>query len=81
MARTLNGRGNVSFSFDAAKETDGQAAMQNGDDTDFFFIPIIKGVNPKPGRETNITYTHLDDATASAHETEWKQWYKEKFVQ
>jgi len=60
---------------------EGQAAMQNGDDTDFFFIPIIKGVNAKPGRETNITYTHLDDQLASAHETEWKQWYKDNFVQ
>ncbi|UCI08235.1 ABC transporter substrate-binding protein [Mesorhizobium sp. B1-1-8] len=60
---------------------DGQAAMQNGDDTDYFFIPIIKGVNAKPGRETNITCTHLDDAVASAHESEWKQWYKDKFVQ
>ena len=37
--------------------------------------------NAKPGRETNITYTHLDDAVASAHETEWKQWYKDNFVQ
>ncbi|MBZ9757310.1 extracellular solute-binding protein [Mesorhizobium sp. ESP6-5] len=60
---------------------DGQAAMQNGDDTDFFFIPIVKGVKAKPGRETNISYTHLDDATASAHEGEWKQWYKDNFVQ
>ncbi|MDX8527266.1 extracellular solute-binding protein [Mesorhizobium sp. MSK_1335] len=60
---------------------DGQAAMQNGDDTDFFYIPIVKGVNPKPGRQTNIAYTHLDDTVASTHETEWKQWYKDKFVQ
>lgn len=60
---------------------DGQAAMQNGDDTDFFFIPIIKGVNAKPGRVTDISYTHLDDTTASAHEAEWKQWYKDNFVQ
>ena len=66
---------------DFVTSADGQAAMQDGDDTDFFYIPIIKGVKPKPGRETNIAYTHLDDATASAHETEWKQWYKDKFVQ
>ena len=44
-------------------------------------IDYTEGVEPKPGRETNITYTHLDDAVASAHETEWKQWYKDSFVQ
>ncbi|KAA3447625.1 hypothetical protein C7I87_26285 [Mesorhizobium sp. SARCC-RB16n] len=66
---------------DFVTSAEGQAAMQNGDDTDFFYIPIIKGINAKPGRETNITYTHLDDAVASAHETEWKQWYKANFVQ
>lgn len=60
---------------------EGQAVMQDGDDTDFFFIPIIKGINAKPGRETNIAYAHLDDAVASTHETEWKQWYKDNFVQ
>ncbi|MEW6630075.1 MAG: extracellular solute-binding protein [Pseudomonadota bacterium] len=73
---------------DAAKQfidfvtsAEGQAAMQNGDDTDFFYIPIVKGVNAKPGRETNIAYTHLDDQVASKHETEWKKWYKDNFVQ
>ncbi|QJP12501.1 extracellular solute-binding protein [Starkeya sp. ORNL1] len=59
---------------------EGQAAMQNGDDTDFFFIPIIAGVKAKPGRETQIAFVRLDDATASAHESEWKQWYKNTFV-
>ena len=66
---------------DFVTSAEGQAAMQNGDDTDFFFIPVIDGVKPKPGRETAITYTHLDDAVAAAHETEWKQWYKDNFVQ
>jgi len=66
---------------DFVTSAEGQAAMQNGDDTDFFFIPIIDGVKPKPGRETAITYTHLDDSVAAAHETEWKQWYKDNFVQ
>jgi iron(III) transport system substrate-binding protein len=66
---------------DFVTSAEGQAVMLNGDDTDFFFIPIIKGINAKPGRETNIAYTHLDDAAASAHEKEWKQWYKDTFVQ
>jgi iron(III) transport system substrate-binding protein len=66
---------------DFVTSAEGQAVMQNGDDTDFFFIPLIKGVNAKPGRVTDITYTHLDDAVASAHETEWKRWYKDNFVQ
>lgn len=60
---------------------DGQAAMQNGDDTDFFFIPVIDGVSPKPGRATDIHFVILDDKTAAAHEAEWKQWYKDNFVQ
>ena len=59
---------------------EGQAAMQNGDDTDFYFIPIVQGVQPKAGRDADIKFVALDDATASAHETEWKQWYKETFV-
>jgi iron(III) transport system substrate-binding protein len=59
---------------------DGQAAMQSGDDTDFFFIPVIQGVNAKPGRKTDIPFVVLDDKVASAHETEWKQWYKDNFV-
>ena len=66
---------------DFVTSAEGQAAMQNGDDTDFFFIPIVQGVQPKPGRVTDIAYTHLDDATAAAHESEWKQWYKDNFVQ
>jgi iron(III) transport system substrate-binding protein len=59
---------------------EGQAAMQNGDDTDFFFIPIIDGVEPKPGRETKIEFIHLDDSVAASHEEEWKQWYRDNFV-
>jgi len=59
---------------------DGQAAMQNGDDTDFYFIPVIDGIQAKPGRKTDISFVVLDDKTASAHETQWKQWYKDNFV-
>jgi len=60
---------------------EGQAAMMDGDDTDFFFIPIIQGVNAKPGRKIDIPFVVLDDKLASAHETEWKTWYKDTFVQ
>jgi iron(III) transport system substrate-binding protein len=63
-----------------ATSAEGQAAMQNGDGTDFFFIPIIDGVTAKPGRKTDIDFIHLDDAVASAHEEEWKQWYRDNFV-
>ena len=59
---------------------EGQAEMQNGDDTDFWLIPIIDGVKAKDGRKTDIAFTVLDDKAASAHETEWKQWYKDNFV-
>lgn len=59
---------------------EGQAAMSDGTDTDFFFIPIIDGVKAKPGRETNIKFVVLDNKAASAHETEWKRWYKRNFV-
>lgn len=59
---------------------EGQAAMQNGDDTDFYFIPLVKGVKPKAGRDEKIKFVMLNDTTATAHETEWKQWYKETFV-
>jgi iron(III) transport system substrate-binding protein len=60
---------------------EGQAAMQDGTDTDFYFLPIIQGVKAKAGHDTPISFVHLDDAVASAHEGEWKQWYKDTFVQ
>ncbi|MDE1996204.1 MAG: extracellular solute-binding protein [Rhizobiaceae bacterium] len=60
---------------------EGQAAMKDGDDTDFFFIPVLKGVEAKKGRKTDIPFVVLDDKAASAHETEWKQWYRQNFVQ
>jgi iron(III) transport system substrate-binding protein len=59
---------------------EGQAAMQSGDDGDFYFMPVVQGVAGKPGRPQNIKFVSLDDAAASAHETEWKQWYKDHFV-
>jgi iron(III) transport system substrate-binding protein len=58
---------------------EGQAAMQDGPDTDFFFIPVIDGVTPKATRPT-INYIQLDDKTAAANEAAWKQWYKDSFV-
>ena len=66
---------------DFVTSPEGQAAAQDGDDTDFYFIPIIEGVNAKPGRKTDVTFITLDDKTAAANETEWKQWYKENFAQ
>lgn len=60
---------------------EGQAAMQNGDDSDFYLIPLIKGVDAKNGRRTDIPFVVLDTKAASAHETEWKQWYRDNFVQ
>lgn len=59
---------------------EGQAAMQNGDDTDFYFIPLVRGVKPKAGRDEKIKFVLLNEAAAAGHETEWKQWYKESFV-
>ena len=65
---------------DFVTSAEGQAAMQDGDDTDFYFMPLIAGVKAKPGRQTDISFIKLDDKVASAHETEWKQWYKDHFV-
>ncbi|MGV8988770.1 MAG: ABC transporter substrate-binding protein [Cypionkella sp.] len=59
---------------------EGQAAAMDGDDTDFFFIPVIDGVSAKTGRKTDITFVTLDDKAAASHESEWKQWYKDTFV-
>jgi iron(III) transport system substrate-binding protein len=59
---------------------EGQAAMMDGDDADFYFVPIIKGVKAKAGRKTDIDFVYLDDAVASAHEVEWKKWYRDNFV-
>jgi iron(III) transport system substrate-binding protein len=60
--------------------TDGQKAMQDGDDADFFFVPIINGVSAKPGRKTDINFVFLDDKVAAAHEIEWKKWFRDTFV-
>ena len=59
---------------------DGQAAMQAGDATDYFLIPIVKDVPAKPGRKTDIPLVYLDGAAAGAKEAEWKKWYKDSFV-
>lgn len=80
------GIGAKSQHLDAAKKfisfvtsAEGQAAMQAGDDTDYFFIPVIDGVKPKAERPA-ISFITLDDKTAASHETEWKQWFKDQFV-
>ncbi len=59
---------------------EGQAAMLDGDDSDFFFAPIIEGVKAKPGRTTDINFLVLDNAAAAKNETAWKSWYRENFV-
>lgn len=59
---------------------EGQTALKNGDDADFFFAPIIEGVTAKPGRKTDINFQVLDNAVAAKHETEWKGWFREHFV-
>jgi iron(III) transport system substrate-binding protein len=59
---------------------EGQAAMQDGDDTDFFLAPIINGVEAKKGRTTDINFIYLDNAKAAPKEAEWKKWYRDNFV-
>lgn len=59
---------------------EGQAAQQNGKDTDFYYIPLVEGVEAKKGRKTDINFVKLDDKLAAAHETEWKHWYRDTFV-
>jgi iron(III) transport system substrate-binding protein len=66
---------------DFVTSPEGQAAAQDGDDTDFYFIPIVEGVNAKPGRKTDVKFITLDDKTAAANEEAWKKWYKENFAQ
>ena len=78
-AKTKNADAAAKFiEFVLSKE--GQAAMQDGDDTDFFLSPIIKGVDAKKGRKTDINYIYLDGAAAGAKEAEWKKWYRDNFV-
>lgn len=62
-----------------ATSPEGQAAAQEGDDGDMFFMPVIEGVKAKAARP-EIKFVKLDDTVASAHEAEWKTWYKENFV-
>jgi len=59
---------------------EGQAALKDGDDADFFFVPLIEGVAAKPGRKTDINFIVLDNKVAAAHEAEWKGWFRENFV-
>lgn len=59
----------------------GQKAQENGDDTDFYYIPVIQGVAAKKGRKTDIPFIELNDKLAASQETQWKQWYRDTFVQ
>jgi iron(III) transport system substrate-binding protein len=66
---------------DFVTSPEGQAAAQDGDDTDFFFMPVIEGIKAKAERPAEIKFITLDDNAAAANETEWKQWYKGQFAQ
>jgi iron(III) transport system substrate-binding protein len=59
---------------------EGHSPILDGNGAHFFFAPIVKGVTAKPGRKTDINFIYLDDGVASAHEVEWKKWYRENFV-
>ncbi len=59
---------------------EGQKALLDGDDSDYFFVPLIEGVAAKPGRTTAIPFLLLDNAKAALNETAWKTWYRENFV-
>ncbi|WP_102225413.1 ABC transporter substrate-binding protein [Acidimangrovimonas sediminis] len=59
---------------------EGQAAQSGGDDTDMYYIPVVKGIKAKGDRPTDINFIQLDDKAAAAHETAWKQWYRDTFV-
>ena len=59
---------------------EGQAAAQNGDDGDFYFMPVIDGVKAKVKRP-DIKFVKLDDKVAARNETKWKKWYKDHFAQ
>jgi iron(III) transport system substrate-binding protein len=78
-SRTANAEAARSF-VTFVLSAEGQKAMLAGDDSDYFFAPIIEGVSAKPGRTTNIPFVLLDNARAAANETAWKSWYRENFV-
>jgi iron(III) transport system substrate-binding protein len=67
------------IAFIASKE--GQAAQQDGTDTDYYYLPIFEGVASKAERPADLKFITLDDKVAAAHETAWKQWYRDTFVQ
>jgi iron(III) transport system substrate-binding protein len=61
--------------------TEGQQAMLTTDGGDGFFAPVVKGIQGNGKRVDNTaTWLILDDNTAAAHESEWKQWFHDKFV-
>lgn len=60
---------------------EGETAMLEAEGGDGFFAPVINGVKGKGARVDNTdTWQILDDKTASANETEWKQWFRDQFV-
>jgi iron(III) transport system substrate-binding protein len=60
---------------------DAETAMLTAEGGDGFFAPVINGVKGKGARVDNTaSWQILDDASASANETEWKQWFRDQFV-
>ena len=60
---------------------DGEKAMLETEGGDGYFAPIVKGIEGKGNRADNTaSWALLDDETAAAHETEWKQWFRDQFV-
>jgi len=58
-----------------------EKAMLQTEGGDGFFAPVINGVKGKGARVDNTaTWQILDDKTASANETDWKQWFRDQFV-
>lgn len=78
-AKTANAAAAAKF-IEFAVGKDGQTAMQDGDDTDYYLAPIINGIPAKKGRVTGVNYVYLDGVVAGAKEAEWKKWYKDNFV-
>jgi iron(III) transport system substrate-binding protein len=60
---------------------EGVTAMQTASGGDSYFAPVINGVQAKGSRKDNTaTWQVLDDKTATEHESEWKQWFRDQFV-
>lgn len=50
-------------------------------DSDSFFTPLLKGVNPRPDRKQNPSITEPPVTWAASHETEIKTWFVNQSAQ